>query len=234
MEIWFILWRSVFSVLVLFLLTKLMGFRQISQLSFYDYIIGISIGSVAADMASDVQADLMFTLVPMVVYALISVGLSFWTNKSIKARRILSGTPIILIQNGKILTGGLKQARYDIDDLLAECRSSGYFDVNDLAFAVMEHTGNISFLPKADKRPTNPADFGLIPSGEGMVANLVIDGKIMENHLKAVGKEEQWLHKALSEQGVTDMERVLLATYDIKGRFQIYAKGDEKPVHVFD
>lgn len=234
MDFLFILWRAVFSVLVLFLLTKLMGFRQISQLSFYDYIIGISIGSIAADMASDLQTDLIYTLVPMTIYALISVGISYWTTKSIKARRILSGTSIVLIQNGKILRDGLKQARYDVNDLLAECRSCGYFDINDLLIGVMEHTGKISFLPKEDKRPVNPSDLNLTPPKEGMVANLVIDGQIMKKHLKAVGKEEQWLHKQLSAQGVTDVKRVLLATCDVNDQFNVYTKETPKPVHVFE
>lgn len=234
MDFLFILWRAVFSVLILFLLTKLMGFRQISQLSFYDYIIGISIGSIAADMASDLQTDLIYTLVPMTVYALISVGLSFWTTKSIKARRVLSGKPIILIQNGEILMDGLKEARYDVNDLLAECRSAGYFEIGDLLIAVMEHTGNISFLPKEDKRPANPSDLNLTPPKEGMVANVVIDGQIMKRHLQAVGKEEQWLHKQLSAQGVTDVKRVLLATCDVNDQFNVYTKDGPKPMHVFD
>lgn len=222
MSILEVLWRTVFSIVVLFFLAKMMGYRQISQLSFYDYIIGISIGSISADLATGLEVDIWFTLIPLVLYSLTSITLSFVTNKSMKARRFLTGVPVILIENGKIIRDNLTRVHYDINDLLAECRTNGYFDVNDLQYVVMEHTGKLSFLPNPSKRPCNPKDLNLNPAQEGLVANLIIDGKVMEEHLKKIGKEEQWLKKQLESQKVGKISDVLLATYDVNGQFSIF------------
>jgi uncharacterized membrane protein YcaP (DUF421 family) len=105
---------------------------------------------------------------------------------------------------------------------LAECRTNGYFDVNDLQYVVMEHTGKLSFLPNPSKRPCNPEDLNLNPAQEGLVANLIIDGKVMEEHLKKIGKEEQWLKKQLESQKVGKISDILLATYDVNGQFSIF------------
>ena len=151
-------WRSVFSLAVMFVLTKLMGYKQISQLSFFDYIIGISIGSISADLATGQEGELYQTLIPLMVYGSCSVLFSVMTLKSINIRRAVSGTSVILIDNGRMIEENLKKVKYDINDFLSDCRQAGYFNVNDIAYAVMEHNGKISFLPYPDKRPCTPSD----------------------------------------------------------------------------
>lgn len=231
MELLELLSRSVFSVILLFALTKLMGYRQISQLSYYDYIIGITIGSISADMAIGLEDDWWHTVLPMVIFALLSVGISYLTTKSITVRRFATGTPIILIEKGDIIKKNLRKVHYDLNDLLAECRSAGYFNLSDIQWAVMEHTGKISFLPDALKRPCTPQDLNLTPQPEGLIANLIIDGKVMKRHLKKIGKEEKWLQKQLSQQGVKDERMVLLATYDsMNGTFEVFEEGQRKKV----
>ena len=235
MELLELLVRSFFSVVILFLITKLMGYRQISQLSFYDYIIGISIGSISADMATGLDQDWWHTAIPLVIYGGISLLLSFLTLKSIKARRYFSGTPIILIQGGEILKQNLKKVHYDLNDLLAECRIAGYFDINDIQYAVMENNGKISFLADPLKRPCCPQDFQLSPNPEGLVANLIIDGKIMYDHLKRVGKDKNWLDQQLDQQNVASVSDVFLGTYDFSGKFQIFLKDSKvKPLDVLE
>lgn len=225
MDILQLVLRAVFSLVILFIITKLMGYRQISQLSFYDYIIGITIGSMAADMATDLQGDIWSTLIPMIVYGLFSIFISFLTVKSIKARRFMTGSPIVLIYNGEILHKNLKKVHYDMNDFLSECRSQGYFDVKDISYAIMEHTGKISILANPAKRPCCPEDLNLQPQGEGLVTNLIIDGKVLPRHLTRIGKEEKWLEKQLKEKNVRK-EELILATYDINGNFEVYKKND--------
>lgn len=221
--------RSVFSVAILFFLTKLMGYRQISQLSYYDYIIGISIGSISALMATDIEADIWLTVIPLVVYSLLSILLSYITIKSVKGRRFLTGVPIILIQNGVIIKRNLVKVKYDLSDLLSECRANGYFNISDISYAIMEHTGKISFLLNPMKRPCSPEDLNLSPQPEGIVVNLIIDGKIMEQHLKIIGKEEKWLQKKLQEQKISNVKEVLLATYDMNDNFVVFRQNGSQP-----
>lgn len=225
MDILQLVLRAVFSLVILFIITKLMGYRQISQLSFYDYIIGITIGSMAADMATDLQGDVWSTLIPMIVYGVFSILISFLTVKSIKARRFMTGSPIVLIYNGEILHKNLKKVHYDMNDFLSECRSQGYFDVKDISYAIMEHTGKISILSNPAKRPCCPEDLNLHPQGEGLVTNLIIDGKVLPKHLTRIGKEEKWLEKQLKEKNMRK-EELILATYDINGNFEVYKKND--------
>jgi uncharacterized membrane protein YcaP (DUF421 family) len=230
-----ILFRSLFSAVALFIITKIMGYRQISQLSFYDYIIGISIGSISAVMATDLETDIWKTLVPMIVYGALSILLSWITMKSIRCRRFITGTSVVLIEDGEILEDSLKKVKYDLNDLLGDCRNAGYFDIADIEYAVMEHNGKISFLPYPDRRPATPEDFNLTPQKEGLCVNLILDGQIMKEHLKAVGKEEKWLEKQIVQSKAKTIDDILLATYDCNDTFTVYLRNrDMKPIQVLD
>ena len=154
---------SVTAMLVLFLLTKLMGYRQINEMSFFDYVIGITIGSIAAEMSTNLDLEWWKGITAMAVWAIIGLLLSVITQKSIKARRFISGEPIIIMQKGKVIKKNLKKAKLDIDDLIASARVSGYFNLTDIDSAIMEITGSISFMPTPQKRPLNPKDFNFAP-----------------------------------------------------------------------
>ena len=147
MEFFQIIILSVVAMAVLFLLTKLMGFRQISEMSFFDYVIGITIGSIAAEMSTNIDLEWWKGITAMAVWAVIGVLLSVITQKSITARHFISGEPIIIMQKGKIIKKNMKKAKLDIDDLIASARASGYFSLADIDCAIMETTGNISFMP---------------------------------------------------------------------------------------
>lgn len=143
---------SVVSVVALFVLTKLMGNKQISQMSMFDYVIGISIGSIAAEMATELEQP-AYPLLAMVVYALIAFGISVWSSKSLSFRKLTTGKPILLLDNGVIYRDNMKKARLDLSDFLTLCRAAGYFDLADIRTAIFEHNGTVSFLPMAEKRP---------------------------------------------------------------------------------
>ena len=223
-----ILLRSILSILFLFILTKLMGAKQISQLTFFDYAIGISIGSIAADIAADIESSYLDAISGMVIYAAVAIGISWITQKSMKARRVFTGTPTILINRGQILKDNLKKAKFDINELLCECRVSGYFNVADLEYAIMEPNGRISFIPKAAKKPVTAEDLNLTPSQERLVGNVVIDGKIMPENLKAMGKNEDWLYKNLKAQNIKNLEDIVLATLDTDNNLSVYQEGEKQ------
>ena len=221
--------RALMSVVVLFILTKLLGAKQISQLSFFDYAIGISIGSIAAEMTINRDLPYHYAAVAMVVYTLLALLISYTTNKSIWMRRFFVGTPKLLINNGRLIEKNLKRTKLDVNELLSECRIAGYFNISDVKFAIMETNGEISFMPKDEKRGVVCEDMQIQPSPEGMVANVVIDGKVMERNLKAAGKNGDWLHKKLKEQKCDKIQDILLATVDNNSQLSVYFKNDDSP-----
>lgn len=214
---------SIGSLIVLFLLTKLMGYRQMSQMSLFDYINGITIGSIAAEMATNLE-DYHRPLTAMIVYGLAAVGLSQFTEKSIKVRRFLNGKPLILLHHGTLYEENLKKARIDLNEFLEQCRVSGYFDISQLQTVILEGNGRLSFLPKTPMRPVTPADLNLQPEEEDMTAVLVLDGHIMEQNLRHSGKEKKWLTAQLHAQGFPDAKHVLLATCDLNNKLTVFAK----------
>ncbi len=219
--------RAILSVAFLFFITRFMGRKQISQLSFFDYIIGISIGSIAAAMCTGQEVQYLHGFIAMSVYSLMALGISIATNKSIKLRRFFNGRAYILIYKGKILNKNLEKVRYDINDLLSEARYAGYFNIADIEYAIMETSGRISYLPKAQKTNVVQEDLSILKPQEGLVANVVIDGNIMIENLKFVGLDESWLKSELKKQGNYKIKDILLATVDDNNSLSVYLKTDK-------
>lgn len=217
--------RSVVTIVVLFLLAKVMGKKQISQLNLFDYIVGITIGSVAADISLDLNKSFLDGVICMLVFGLTGALVSYVTLKSIKLRRFFTGTPSIIIENGKIIEEGLKKVKFDINDLMEELRGAGYFNIDEVAYAVMETNGKISFLPKDGDKPVTKKDMDLKIIPSSLVANIIIDGKIMMNNLKAMNKDEKWLSHELKVLGYKDLDEILLATLDSNDKIMVYKKG---------
>lgn len=235
MELLRIVLTSLGSVVVLFILTKLIGNRQMSQLSMFDYINGITIGSIAAEMATSIQDDYRQPLVAMIVYAVVSVGISIVTCKSIKIRRIVTGKAMILLDDGKIFGENLKKARMDINEFMTLCRNNGYFSLDNIKTAILESNGKISFLPISSQRPVTPTDLQLSPTQEKLVANVILDGHILTENLRHTGNNETWLHKQLHAQGAKDVSEVFLATCDCDNKLTVYVKLKEKnKMDIFD
>ena len=227
-EILYIIALSLGSIIAIFVLTKLMGYRQMSQMSMFDYIIGITIGSIAAEMATSLEENFIQPLTAMIVYALAAVALAWVTSKSIKARRVIEGFPLVLLNHGELYRQNLKKAKLDVTEFLAQCRVNGYFDISKLETAILEGNGKISFLPKAEDQPLTPSDMQMTPTQDYMVANVILDGKIMVENLKATGNDEKWLHAQIKAQGAKKTEDVLLATCDAANKVTVYLKVNQK------
>ena len=138
---------SLLSIAVLFLLAKLMGTKQVSQMTMFDYAVGITIGSVAAELATELEEPAK-PLTALILYGVVAFLISILTNKSVKARAVVTGKPLVLLENGVIYRQNLKKARLDLNEFLTYCRIGGWFDLNQLQSAVLEHNGVVSFLPK--------------------------------------------------------------------------------------
>lgn len=223
MEILDVFLRAILSLVTLFFVTKLLGKKQVSQLSLFDYVIGISIGNFAAEMTINTDSPYLNGIVAVIFFGVIAYGISRITMKSIKLRRFFTGVPTIIVEKGQIIEKNLKKVNFDINDFLQECRSGGYFNLDDIYYAIMEANGKISFLPKSDNTPVTNKGMNLKIKQDGLCANVIIDSRIMERNLKNINKDKIWLEKKLKEKG-KKLEDILLATVDINEKLYIYEK----------
>ena len=224
---------SLGSLVILFLLTKLMGNREISQLTMFDYIVGITIGSIAAEMSTSLENNFIEPVVAMLIYGIVSFSISFFTCKSLNMRRFFTGKAKILLDNGKLYRKNFKSAKLDINEFLMECRINGYFNLSDIQTAILEPNGRISFLPKALKRPATPEDLNLSPSKENIVYNIILDGVLLKENLEKSGNNINWLENNLKKQGISDIKKIFLATCDNQNNLSVYVKLVKKNKHDF-
>ena len=228
METIYIIALSLGSLLTIFILTKMIGNKQMSQLHMFDYINGITIGSIAAEMATSLEDDFTRPLMAMIVYGVSTFLISVLSNKFVKVRRIIEGKPLILLNNGELYRKNLRKAKIDVSEFLEQCREQGYFDVSKLETAILEGNGRISFLPKAADRPLTPSDVNLAATQDFMVANVILDGRIMSENLKNTGNDEKWLISQIKGQGAKRVEDVLLATCDATNKVTVFMKENKK------
>lgn len=221
--------RGLISLITLFLITKLMGKKQISELSLFDYVMGISIGNFAAEITTNMDNQFINGIVAIVLFGVVAYIISKITMKSIKLRRFFMGVPTIIIQNGKLLENGLKKAKIDVNDLLEECRTNGYFNLSEIEFAIMEANGNVSFLPKGENKPLTVKDMNLKAEKQGLCANVIIDGKIMDKNLSNINKNKKWLDNELKVKG-KKYEDILLGTVDINDKLVLYFKNQDEDI----
>lgn len=230
-EILYIIALSLGSIAAMFILTKLIGYRQMSQMSMFDYVNGITIGSIAAEMATSLEENFVQPLVAMVVYALAAILLSWCSSKSLKMRKIIEGKPLVLLDKGELYLDSLRKAKIDVNEFLMQCRVSGYFDISKIETALLEGNGKISFLPKSSDRPATPADLNLSPQQDFMTANVIVDGNVMRENLRHTGNDEKWLLNQIKRQGADKISDVLLATCDVNNQVTVFLKNSRKKAH---
>ena len=219
-----ICFRTILVLVILFFITKMMGKKQISELNFFDYVVGITIGSIAADISLDIEKDMIAGIAALFIYGFISYIISFVSIKSILARRFFIGVPTVLVEKGKIIESGLKKSKIDVNDLLMEARENGYFNLDEIDYALMEVNGNISFLPKEKEKPVTKRDMKIKCSNEGLTVNAIIDSKYMVNNMTVINKDKEWLDHELKVNGYDNYDNILLATIDNNYKVTIYEK----------
>lgn len=215
--------RSLLSLIALFVITKIMGAKQVSQLSLFDYVIGISIGNFTAEMVLDLENQYINGIVAMFTFGLIAYLVSIITMKNMMLRRLLIGIPTIIIQEGKLLEKNMKKVKIDINDLLEQCRSNNIFDLSEIKYAIMEVNGKISFMLKENYNPVTVEDLNIKANKKDLVANVIIDGKIILKNLSNMNKTKQWLYKELKLKGY-NLDDILLATLDSNEKLIIYER----------
>lgn len=213
MDIIKVILTSILSAATLFIIAKILGHKQMSQLDFFDYITGITIGSIAAELATELEQPLK-PLIAMAIYGMITFGLSLMTSKLPKIRKFINGTPTIIMNSGKIYRKNMKKAKMDLSEFMMMCRQEGYFNLNDIQTAIFEYNGRLTILPKSTKRPVNPTDMNLIPPPETINTEVIMDGRILEENLKRLGLNTRWLKEELECQGHKTAKEIFLGICD--------------------
>lgn len=228
MEYVHIVFASLFSILVLFLITKLLGYRQMNQLSMFDYINGITIGSIAAELAASWGTEFWNWTIALVIYGVATFFFSFTTDHSITARRFIAGKPIPLYENGQLLDENFRRAKLDLNEFLMQCRLAGYFDLSQLEAVLFEPNGMLSILPASPYRPATPFDLERAVERSNLLVEIILDGTVMAENLAVTGKDRSWLDGVLAAQGCP-LADVFLALYDpTADAVQLYRRGGEK------
>ena len=212
---------SLLSAGALFLIAKIIGHKQMSQLDFFDYITGITIGSIAAELATELEQPWK-PLIAMAIYGAITFSLAVMTSKFPKSRKFINGTPTIIMNNGKIYRSNLKKAKLDLSEFLVMCRQEGYFNLNDIQTAIFEYNGRLTILPRSDKRPVNPFDIGLSPADEHIYTEVIMDGRILDGNLKRMGLDKTWLERQLNEYGYHNEKEIFLGICDNNNQLTLF------------
>ncbi len=213
--------RSIIAFFSILIFARILGKQQISQLTFFDYVLGITVGSIAATLTTDLSSRAWPHWVGLFSWAVLGYLIEWITIKWRYAGKYLDGQPAIVMMNGKILEDALKKAKYRVSDLLELLRNKEVFDLNQVAFAILEPNGQISILKKAEYQPLTPRDMNIPVPPVGIGTELIYDGMIIDENLKQFKKDKKWLMDQLNKQGITSASEVLLATYDSSGKLYI-------------
>ena len=206
MDIFKVILTSLFSVLILFLIAKIMGHRQVSQLDFFDYITGITIGSVAAELATELEHPWK-PAIAIVIYGTAAFVLNLITSKFPKSRKYRRN---------------MKKAKLDLSEFLMMCREQGYFDLNDIQTAVFENNGKLTVLPTSTSRPATPEDLNLTPKADYISTEIIMDGRILDENLKRAGLDLTWLNKQLKAEGYKNAKEIYLGLCDKDNNLSLF------------
>jgi len=215
-----VVWRTLCAVFVLFLLTRLLGKRQVSQLSLFEYITGITIGSLAAYISLDLESTWYLGLISLVVWVAVSLVIEYLQMKSKTARDWLDSKSTVLIKDGKVLEDNMKKERLTSDELLEQLRSKNIFKVADVEFAIIEPNGGINVLLKKENQPLTPSHLGIKVGPEKEPESVIMDGNIMDEPLSRLGLNRGWLFTELEKLGVA-IENVYLGQVDAYGQLYV-------------
>lgn len=203
---------SLLSVVALFIITKIMGHKQVAQLDFFDYVSGITIGSIGAELATELESPEK-PLIALIIYGIASALLNYLTTKLPRTRKYINGSPTILMNGGKMYRDNLKKAKLDLSEFMLLCRERGYFNLEEIQTAVFEHNGQMSILPRSANRPLSPDDLNLKPNQTSMGVEVIIDGRVLGENLSRMGRDENWLTKQLKSQKYSNAKEIFLGIY---------------------
>lgn len=213
-EISKLLLSAIISVFYLFIISKMLGKKQIAQLEFVDYVLGISIGSIAAEMAFDTgDRPFYYYLLAMTIFFLFDLMVSYLGRKGAILKHFFKGRPEVIIYDGKINYKALKKSKLDVNDVLALCRDKDYFDISDVAYAIFETSGKLSIMPKSNQKPVVIEDLNKKLKPASLPYYLIVDGRISYSSLRELKKDERWIFEK-AKLNKDKLKNVILAIYN--------------------
>lgn len=224
---------SVLAYVLVMVCTRLLNKEQVAQLTFYDYVAGITLGSIAAELAINANGRHWAMSEALIIIALLTFLTGYVAEKSRPLRKLIEGEPTIVVHNGKIMERNMGKLRYNMDNLTSQLRDKGVFNIGDLEFAILEPNGSLSVLLKSQKRPLQPADMGVPTGYEGLETELIVDGVVICENLQQNGLDEAWLTQQLRNRGFSSAAEVMYASLASDGSLFVDIRNDELP-HITD
>jgi uncharacterized membrane protein YcaP (DUF421 family) len=215
-----IFFRSLGAIVLLFIIARILGKKQISQLTFFEYIFGIALGELAGFMSTDVEANYMHGIVALVTWFAVAYMFELVTMKSLTLRHWFEGKGTVMIKDGKVLEDNLKKEKYSGDELMVSLRQKNVFNLADVEFALLESSGDLSVLVKKENQPLTPKNLGIKVAPEPMPPMVINDGEIMDETLATISRSREWLITELNKQGVA-IENVFLGQVDEFGELYL-------------
>lgn len=213
--------RAIISFFSLLIFAKILGKEQISQLTFFDYILGITIGSIASEATVDLSSRAWPHFVGLLSWAVLAYLMQYISLKWRYAAKVIEGEPTIVIMNGKIMDNVLRKMKLRVSDVLELLRNQGIFDLNEVDYAILEPNGSLSVLKKPEYLPLTPKDMKIEVKPTGISTELVYDGKLIEQNLRQMNKDKKWLMNQLKKHGIKDVSEALLVTLNDAGSLYV-------------
>ena len=226
MEYATVLIRTVLAFVTLFVVARLLGKQQLSQLTFYEYITGITMGDIAASIAIDAGRSPLYYMLALVAFAMLTLGTGVITEKSRPLRKLIEGEPVVLVHNGKILEHNMAKSGYNMENLMMQLRERDAFDIREVEFAIAETDGYLTVLKKSQNRPVTPADLGVDTKYEGVPSEIIVDGQVIHQNLKQNHLDEAWLIARLQSMGYNSPQEIPYASLDSEGNLYVDDKRD--------
>lgn len=224
---WETLLRTTLAFIVLLIMARIMGKKQISQLTFFHYVTGITIGSIAAEIAGQNETPFVDGIIAMIWWALLTLFMSYIALKSKKARVILDDQPTIVMYEGRLVEEAMKKSRLHLNDLNMMLREQSIFSIKDVQYAILETNGNLSVLKKAGQEPATKKDVNApAPEPKYIPTEIISDGKIVKKNLTELNLTEEWVYEQLKKQGIGKVEHVFYAEIQMDGSLYIHRSSE--------
>lgn len=226
-EIFDVFSHTIIVFVLLLLMTRIIGKKFLAQMTFFDFVTGIIIGTIGgAYVTTEIEG--IYVLISPVILTLLVFITGIITIKSVPARKLIEGEPLVLIQNGKIFEKNLGKLRYNLDDLMMQLREKDIFDLGEVEFAVLETHGQLSVLKKSQNLPVTPKDLRMVTKYKGISSEIIRDGKIVEQNLKQNNLNHEWLYNELASRNIRNIREVFLAALSTDGNLYVDLRNDHQ------
>lgn len=221
-----ILIRALVSFGFLFVLARLIGKKQLAQFSFFDYVVGITIGNFAANMVLEPEINIVDGIVVVTVWGVLPVFLSLLSRKYSAFRKIFEGSPTVIIENGKLKPEALVKENLSVENVMLLLRKSGNFDLRQVELAVMENSGDLSVVTKMKASTLTVEDMDLFAESRDKPRFLIVEGHVLEENLRSLERSREWLEAEIRKQGAASIKEVLVAQMQADGTLDVRTEGN--------